>query len=237
MKSDNFEWLMPSPVQGESWRWGRYAGPLQVEFSPGTITWVTESLVNPEVGQRVLVRFYSGTRATIMGVLGGKKESWRWGTVMAVNPVRVRLDGDSEPLLDTPGCLVPVTVGDRVRVQVTSEGVTVFGKLYAGTQGHPGEIVINGTAYPTSGVVDSPGWTVARTDGNIYTGNLDVSPPFTPPTGWTFTWSVQNSSGYTFIATSARAPVAGGTQRLRVMQVGANSTTALKELAWHLTKL
>ena len=71
MKSNNFEWLLPTPVKGDSWRWGRYVGPLQVEFSPGTVTWVTESLVNPEVGQRVLVRFYSGTRATIMGVLGG----------------------------------------------------------------------------------------------------------------------------------------------------------------------
>src|SRR5574344_1596796 len=146
---------MPSPVQGDSWRWGRYVGPLQVEFSRGTIT----------------------------GVLGGKKESWRWGTVMAVNPVRVRLDGDSEPLLDTPACLVSVTVGDRVRVQVTSEGMTVFGKLHTGTQGHPGEVVINGTAYPTSGVVSSPGWTVARTDGNIYSGNMTVSQPFAPPSG------------------------------------------------------
>lgn len=236
MKSNNFEWLLPSPVQGESWRWGRYVGPLQVEFSPGTVTWVTESLVNPEVGQRVLVRFYSGTRATIMGVLGGKKESWRWGTVMSANPVRVRLDGESETLLDTPGCLVPVTVGDRVRVQITSEGMTIFGKQHAGSQGIANEIVINGTAYPSSGVVDSPGWTVARTDGSIYTGNMDVSVPFAPPAGWTFTWAAQQTLGYTFVSVAHREPVSGR-QTLRVLQVGSNSTTALKVIAWQLVKL
>lgn len=98
-------------------------------------------------------------------------------------------------------------------------------------------IWINGTPYPSSGVVSSPGWTVARTDGAFYTGNLDVWPPFTPPSGWGFTWSVHSTTGYTFVSLSSAAPVAGNTQRLRVTQVGNGTTTALKELSWQLIKL
>ena len=165
-----------------------------------------------------------------------RRDSWRWGTIVSGSPVRVRLDGDSEASLATPDCLVSVTTGDRVRVQIANRRMTVFGKLYTGTQGNPGEIVINGTAYPTSGVIVSPGWTVARTDGNIYAGNMDVTQPFAPPAGWTFTWSVQESQGYTFISTATREPV-NGKQTLRVLQVGSNSTTVLSRLVWQLVKL
>ena len=165
-----------------------------------------------------------------------RRDSWRWGTIVSGNPVRVRLDGDSEPSLATPDCLVSVTTGDRVRVQIANRRMTVFGKLYAGTQGNPGEIVIGGTAYPTSGVVASPGWTVARTDGGIYSGNMAVSQPFARPAGWTFTWSVQATEGYTFISTADRVPT-NGKQTLRVLQVNSNSTTALAWLVWQLVKL
>ena len=164
-----------------------------------------------------------------------RRDSWRWGTVVSGNPVRVRLDGDSEPSLATPDCLVSVTTGDRVRVQISNRRMTVFGKLYAGTQGNPGEIVINGTAYPSSGVVDSPGWTVARTDGAIYSGNMDVKQPFKPPAGWTFTWNVQQTQGYTFVSVADQVPV-NGRQTLRVLQVASASTTLLVTLVWQLVK-
>ena len=165
-----------------------------------------------------------------------RKDSWRWGTVVSGSPVRVRLDGDSEASLATPDCLVSVTTGDRVRVQIANRRMTVFGKLYAGTQGDPGEIVINGTAYPTSGVVSSPGWTVVRTDGQVYSGNMNVSQPFEPPAGWTFMWSIQGTTGFTFLSTAGHIP-SDGKQTLRVMQVGNSATTALSRLTWQLVKL
>ena len=71
----------------------------------------------------------------LTGLIGplDRRDSWRWGTIMSHNPVRVRLDGDSETSLATPDCLVPVTTGDRVRVQIANRRMTVFGKLHAGT--------------------------------------------------------------------------------------------------------
>ena len=165
---------------------------------------------------------------------------WRWGVVTSTNPVRVLLGGDTQASAATPDCLIPVQVGDKVRVHVSNRKMVIVGRQVKNHSSLPsaqgGEIVINGTAYPTSGVVASPGWTVARTDGNIYTGNMDIRVPFAPPAGWTFTWSVQDTTGFTFLSTSDSRPVAG-VQRLRVLQVGSNSTTTLSRLAWQLVKL
>lgn len=130
-------------------------------------------------------------------------------------------------------------VGGDVHIE---GGITVGGRSYTeaevrdalGTRDNT--IMINGTAYPASGVVDSPGWTVARTDGNIYSGSMGVSQPFAPPAGWTFNWTIQQTTGYTFLSVANQVPV-GGIQILRVMQVGSASTTALSGLAWQLTKL
>lgn len=54
-------------------------------------------------------------------------DSWRWGNVVAVSPLRVILDGDTEPLLATPDSLVFCVVGDRVRCHVYNRRVTVMG--------------------------------------------------------------------------------------------------------------
>lgn len=152
-------------------------GPLQVEFSPGTVTWVTESLVNAEVGQRVLVRFYSGTRATIMGVLGG------------------------------------------------SESV------------NPGEIVINGTAYATSGrTTNIPTFSWDYTDPPIYRVTIAVPVPYTPPDGYSFNWSGAHASAFV-LAGNATYSISGGTQRVRVLQLGSSGTDRLSALNWQLVKL
>lgn len=44
-------------------------------------------------------------------------DRWRWATVTGVDPVRVRLDGETAPLDITPDVLGPVRVGDRVWCQ------------------------------------------------------------------------------------------------------------------------
>lgn len=54
-------------------------------------------------------------------------DNWRWGRVVSVDPLRVQLDGDSEPLLATPDSLVWCVTGDRVRCHVYNRRVTVMG--------------------------------------------------------------------------------------------------------------
>lgn len=51
--------------------------------------------------------------------------SWRWATVTAVDPLRVRLDGDTTALDLTPDALGPVGVGDRVWCQMHGRRVIV----------------------------------------------------------------------------------------------------------------
>lgn len=56
------------------------------------------------------------------------QDSWRWGVVKNVSPLRVQLDGDTAPLTGTPDSLCTVTVGDRVRVHLYNRRATIIGK-------------------------------------------------------------------------------------------------------------
>ena len=165
-----------------------------------------------------------------------RKDSWRWGTVVSGNPVRVRLDGDSEPSLATPDCLVPVTAGDRVRVQISNRRMTVYGKLHSGTQGNPGEIVINGTAYPTSGTAPVPSFTWGFSQPPVYAGVVSMPVPFTPPAGWTFAWNILGTPGFTFASTGDRTPI-NGRQAVRILQVANATTDRIDPLVWQLVKI
>lgn len=53
---------------------------------------------------------------------------YRWGTVTAVSPLQVRLDGDAVPLASRPDSLVDrLTVGQRVWCQIYRRRVLVLG--------------------------------------------------------------------------------------------------------------
>lgn len=165
-----------------------------------------------------------------------RRDSWRWGTVVSGSPVRVRLDGDSEASLATPDCLVSVTAGDRVRVQIANRRMTVFGKLHAGTQGNPGELVINGTAYATSGTASVPSFSWGFSQAPVYVGTVSMPVPFTPPAGWTFAWNILGTSGFTFASTANWVPQ-NGRQEVRILQISNSSTDRITRLVWQLVKL
>lgn len=58
-------------------------------------------------------------------------DSWRWGLVVGVRPLRVHLEGDPSPLTITPESLVACSTGDRVRCHVYNRRVTIMGATVA----------------------------------------------------------------------------------------------------------
>ncbi len=79
----------------------------------------------------------------------------RLGTVTAVAPLRIHLDGDSNPLPATPGTLVPVGPGDRVTVAHQKRTVTILGVV--STSGRPwrlaaGVATVTGDGNPATSV-------------------------------------------------------------------------------------
>jgi hypothetical protein len=61
--------------------------------------------------------------------------TFRWATVTAVGPVRIRLDGDTTPLALTPESLVDPSlfrVGHRVRVELSLRKCIIHGIINGG---------------------------------------------------------------------------------------------------------
>ena len=84
-------------------------------------------------------------------------DSWTWAVVTQADPLRVRLEHDTDPLNLTPDSLVGgVVVGRRVWVQMTGGRVIVHG--VAGGSEWPGEL------RPQAGPTVPPGW--ALCDGS-----------------------------------------------------------------------
>jgi hypothetical protein len=57
--------------------------------------------------------------------------SFKWATVIAVSPVRIKLDGDTSTLALTPESLIDpllLAVNDRVRVELSLRKVVIHGK-------------------------------------------------------------------------------------------------------------
>lgn len=170
----------------------------------------------------------------------GVQDRWFWATVEQSSPLRVREDGAHNAINTTPKTLTAVGVGDRVLCLRTGRRLLVVGRM-GGTPPPvipaAGTVLINNRLYQSSGRVSAPAWTLSRSDGGfLYTGYMDVSVPYTPPSGWTFVWSLSQTNGFTFLTTAQSTPV-NGKQRLYVTQVGNNSTSVVTYLAWQLVKI
>lgn len=55
--------------------------------------------------------------------------SFRYATVTATDPLRIRLDGDEAPLPITPQSLIPAVPGERVYVGIVNRRITVLGAV------------------------------------------------------------------------------------------------------------
>lgn len=166
-------------------------------------------------------------------------ESWRWGRV--VGPGKVLLTGDSSPALVSDS-LVELVTGERVLVRLSGSRAVVIGKAggvkmpVVPVVPEPGSVIIGGRSYRLSGTVRAPSFSFARSDGDVWSGTVSVPVPYTPPSGWTFTWTCQSTTGFMMVSCADLVPVSG-VQRLRVVQAGSSSTEALGWLAWQLIKL
>ena len=161
-----------------------------------------------------------------------------WATVTATNPLRVKRD--TEPVLPvTPQTLANLAVGDRVLCLWERRQVVVLGRM--GGPGAENTIRIGGVDYALSGSVPCPsfswsGQTSTTTANAVFYGSITVPVPYSPPSGYTFQWSVGESARRVFVGNAERVP-SGGTQNIRVMQIASAATDGLTRLNWRLVKL
>ena len=57
----------------------------------------------------------------------GTRDTYRWATVTSVAPIRVRLDGDTDPVASEPVTLCPLRLGCRVWVQFHGRMMIILG--------------------------------------------------------------------------------------------------------------
>lgn len=169
--------------------------------------------------------------------VGASSSSTFWATVVATNPLRVQRDAE-QMLGVTPKTLERLELGDRVLCLRDQRQLIVLGKMGGVTPPAPAypapnRVTIDGTDYLLSGSVKPPAFTWARTDGAVYSTTVSMPIPYTPPFPYTFNWSMQESSGYSYAANAERFPT-GGTQNVRLMQIASASTTAISRLQWQL---
>ena len=95
---------------------------------------------------------------------------FKWGTVTAVSPLRILLDGDTSALPFAPDSLVDplsLAVDDRVRVEMSSRRVVIIGR----SQGVPA--IPAGTIVMTASSVLPSSW--AWCDGGLSSRSSDAS--------------------------------------------------------------
>lgn len=85
--------------------------------------------------------------------------SFKWGTVTGNSPLQIKLDGDSSPLALIPDSLVDplsLSLGDRVRVELSLRKVVVHGVANGSTSSFAGEVRM------TAAAVAPNGWLLCR---------------------------------------------------------------------------
>lgn len=152
-----------------------------------------------------------------------------WATVTGVSPLRIQRDGESV-LAITPQSLVNLETGDRVLCLLEKRQVVVLGRLGGDSQN---VIFINGVAYRATGHVPAPAYDWSGNMNGIAYGTINVPVPYQPPPGWTFQWSVGESSRWMVVANAERYP-SNGTQAIRIMQFNNSALGHLTRLNWQL---
>lgn len=86
------------------------------------------------------------------------KATFKWATVTGVNPIAIRIDGDSLPLALIPDSLIDplsLATGDRVRVELSLRRVVIHGKAN-------GEGTTSGEVRMTAAAAAPNGWLLCQ---------------------------------------------------------------------------
>ena len=97
-----------------------------------------------------------------------------------------------------------------------------------------GEIRINGQWYRTSGTIPYPAGSFLTATTDVYYRTASVQRPFEPPAGWRFNYTMQETTGLTFVSTAQSG--SGGTDTIRILQLANYGTNAGTKLTWTLVK-
>ena len=109
--------------------------------------------------------------------------TFKWGIVTGVNPLEIKLDGDTAPLALIPDALHgDYIIGDRIRVELSKNRVVVVGKAGAQTTGWLGTRDLN---------------SVRKTGTYIQTANADATAARNYPNGTAgYLEVISTSQGY-----------------------------------------
>lgn len=93
--------------------------------------------------------------------------SFKWATVKGVNPLSIKLDGDTAPLALIPDSLVDpstIVVGDRVRVELSLRKVVIHGVNKGSAGFGSGDIIQTAAASARPGWMLCQGQSLLRSD-------------------------------------------------------------------------
>ena len=180
--------------------------------------------------------------ASLLSSNSSEDDSWRWATITSLDPLRIKLDGDSEPLLSTPYAITPVRVGDRVLVHIYHRRATIIG-VAGGYQPNPPQpppdnsIWVSGTWYRASGIQTIPAYSWVNSGNGWYATTIAMPLPYTPPVGYGFTYSMLDGNGFTLATTAnpSNTTTNPGVTHIRLLNFN-HSAPNLKSVQWHLAK-
>ncbi|WP_228407301.1 hypothetical protein [Leucobacter muris] len=145
-----------------------------------------------------------------------------WGVVAEVDPLRVRLDGDLDPLAGTPASVLREhAVGDRVLCLIQSRRVTIVGRGSGPRR--------SGTIVVPSGALTQAG------TSQIWATTLGVAVPAVAPPGTMIRMTaLAVGTGYGHVSQVSQTPgLSTTTVRVRFTQV-ASSTEQNLLLLWEI---
>lgn len=162
-----------------------------------------------------------------------EQDTWRWGTVTALTPLAVQVDGDSKPLLTDPDVLCPLQVGDRVRIHISARKACIIGvKTPTGQVIPENSLRIQGHWYQASGVQPCPSYRWGYSGSDWVATTLFMPLPYKPPAGYGFAYSILKTSGFTLAQTGQPT---GNNTEVRLLNYKHNAP-AIGSLQWQLVK-
>lgn len=152
------------------------------------------------------------------------KPDLRWAVVLSADPLTIRLDADTEPIVGTPSTLVAgLRTGDRVWVAVQNRRVTILGRARGAPPPRSGTLTVS------SGTLSQIGST------GIYASTISLVVPAVAPPGHVLQVTCLDvGSGRGTVSQAAMVPgLTSTTVSIRFTQPGSSQAQTLP-LLWRI---